>query len=70
MPNRKERAVLRKVEANKIDLLFLVAGAGILGFSPIFVKVAAVGPAVAGFYRVLIGGTILLILAAIKREVL
>ena len=47
-----------------------MAGAAILGFSPVLVNVASVGPAIAGFYRVLIGGGILLILAAIKREVL
>lgn len=70
MPERKERAGLRHGEVNKVDLLFLVAGAGILGFSPILVKAAAVGPAIAGFYRVLVGGTILLVLAAFKREVL
>ncbi len=62
MPKRKERAVLRKVDSNKIDFLFLVSGAMVLSFSPVFVTVAAVGPAIAGFYRVLIGGTILLIL--------
>lgn len=60
---------MKTISLNK-DLLFLVAGALVLGFSPVFVKVAAVGPAIAGFYRVLIGGIILLILSAIKREVL
>ena len=60
---------MKTISLNK-DLLFLVAGALVLGFSPVFVKVAAVGPAIAGFYRVLIGGLILLILSGIKREVL
>lgn len=60
---------MKTISLNK-DLLFLVAGALVLSFSPVFVKVAAVGPAIAGFYRVLIGGIILLILSAIKREVL
>ena len=60
---------MKTVSLNK-DFLFLVAGALVLSFSPVFVKVAAVGPAIAGFYRVLIGGVILLILSAIKREVL
>ena len=59
-----------KLEPNRTDFLYLIAGAAILGFSPVLVKVASVGPAIAGFYRVLIGGSILLILAAIKREVL
>lgn len=70
MPDRKARAGLPSLDSTKIDLLFLVAGASILGFSPVFVKVAAVGPAIAGFYRVLIGGSILLLLSALKREVL
>ena len=60
---------MKMISLNK-DLLFLVAGAFVLGFSPVFVKVAAVGPAIAGFYRVLLGGIILLILSVIKREVL
>lgn len=60
---------MKTISLNK-DLLFLVAGALVLSFSPVFVKVAAVDPAIAGFYRVLIGGIILLILSAIKREVL
>ncbi len=60
---------MKTISSNK-DLLFLVAGAFVLGFSPVFVKVAAVGPAIAGFYRVLIGGVILLLLSGIKREVL
>ncbi len=60
---------MKTISLNK-DFLFLVAGAIVLGFSPVFVKVAAVGPAIAGFYRVLIGGIILLILSGIKREVL
>ena len=60
---------MKTISLNK-DLLFLVAGALVLSFSPVFVKVAAVGPAIAGFYRVLIGGIILLILSGIKREVL
>ena len=70
MPAQREPAGLRHLDSKTIDLLFLVAGASILGFSPVFVKVAAVGPAIAGFYRMLIGGTILLVLAVIKREVL
>lgn len=70
MPEQREPAGLRRIDASTIDLLFLVAGASILGFSPVFVKVAAVGPAIAGFYRMLIGGVILLVFAIIKREVL
>ena len=46
----------------------MIAGACALAFSPIFVKLASVGPAIAGFYRMLIGGSILLILVLIKKE--
>ena len=70
MPKRTYLAGLRKLEPRKIDFLFLVAGASVLSFSPVFVNVAAVGPAIAGFYRVLIGGLVLLVVAGVKREVL
>ena len=46
----------------------MIAGACALAFSPIFVKLASVGPAIAGFYRMLIGGSILLVLVLIKKE--
>ena len=52
------------------DLNYMIAGACALAFSPIFVKLASVGPAIAGFYRMLIGGSILLILVLIKKETL
>ncbi len=54
----------------KTDLLFLIVGACTLSLSPVFVKLASVGPAVAGFYRMLIGGAILLLLAFFKKETL
>ena len=54
----------------KSDLLVLAGGAGMLSLSSVFVKLASVGPAVAGFYRMLVGGAILLLLTLIKREAL
>jgi drug/metabolite transporter (DMT)-like permease len=41
-------------------LAALVVGAALISFSPVFVKIAAVGPTAAGFYRTLFGGTALL----------
>ncbi len=48
---------------------FLVTiGAILISFSPVFVKISTVGPTLAGFYRTLIGGLVLLIIALIKQE--
>jgi drug/metabolite transporter (DMT)-like permease len=44
-------------------LVQLVAGASMISFSPVFVKLAHVGPTMAGFYRMLFGGVILLLLS-------
>jgi len=41
-------------------LIQLIAGATIISFSAVFVKLVHVGPTMAGFYRVLFGGLILL----------
>ena len=44
----------------------LGAGAALISFSSVFVKVAQVGPVAAGFYRVLFGGFFLLILVLVR----
>lgn len=49
-------------------LIQLIAGATIISFSAVFVKLAQVGPTMAGFYRVLFGGLILLAANSIKRD--
>jgi len=49
-------------------LLNLVLGATLISFSPVFVKLAHVGPTVAGVYRVLFGGISLLIFAIFRKE--
>jgi drug/metabolite transporter (DMT)-like permease len=41
----------------------VAVGAFLISFSPVFVKLADVGPAAVAFYRLLIGGVVLLILA-------
>jgi len=57
-----------KSPAKNTALLSLVFGAILISFSPVFVKLAHVGPTVAGVYRVLFGGISLLIYALIKKE--
>ena len=47
----------------------LVAGAILISFSGVWVKVCQVTPTVSAFYRVLFGGVFLLVAALIKREV-
>lgn len=51
-----------------VGYLQLGAGAALISFSAVFVKLAHVGPTTAGFYRVLFGGIMLLILLAVRRE--
>ena len=44
-------------------VIILIIGATLISFSAVFVKLAAVGPITAGFYRVLFGGVFLLLFA-------
>jgi len=46
----------------------MVAGAIMISFSAVFVKLAHVGPTVAGFYRMLFGGLILAVIVLARRE--
>jgi drug/metabolite transporter (DMT)-like permease len=46
----------------------VAAGALLLSFASVFVKVARVGPSAAGVYRMLVGGVVLLALALVRRE--
>jgi len=48
--------------------IFLLAGAIMISFSPVFVKLADVGPTVAGFYRMLFGGLLLLGIVIVRRQ--
>jgi drug/metabolite transporter (DMT)-like permease len=50
-------------------LLRLVLGAVMISFSGVWVKVSHVSPTVSAFYRVFIGGIILLCMAAVRGEV-
>ncbi len=47
-------------------VLTLTVGATLISFSAVFVKLAAVGPITAGFYRVLFGGIFLLLFAVAR----
>ena len=51
-----------------LGILQLVTGATMISFSPVYVKLAHVGPTVAGFYRMLFGGIILTAIVWIKGE--
>ena len=57
-----------KQQARLLGVLQLTIGAGMISFSAIFVKLAHVGPTMAGFYRVLFGGIILSGIVCVKRE--
>jgi len=48
----------------------LMIGATLISFSPVFVKLADVGPTMAGFYRNFFGGVFLLVWVVIRREAL
>jgi hypothetical protein len=48
--------------------LRLFAGALMISFSPVFVKLTSVAPTTSGFYRVLFGGVVLAIYLAITRR--
>ncbi|MDH3495902.1 MAG: DMT family transporter [Gemmatimonadota bacterium] len=46
----------------------VAAGAVLLSFAAVFVKLARVGPTPAGFYRMLVGAVVLFALAVVRRE--
>ncbi len=50
-------------------VFYLAAGAIMISFSGVWVKVAHVTPTIAGFYRVFFGGILLLMAAVWKREI-
>jgi drug/metabolite transporter (DMT)-like permease len=49
-------------------LAALVVGATLISFSPVFVRIASVGPTTAGFYRTLFGGLTLLAIVFARGE--
>ncbi len=53
---------------NNREYLALIIGASLISFSPVFVKIANVGPTMAGVYRNLFGAIFLLIYALALKE--
>jgi drug/metabolite transporter (DMT)-like permease len=51
------------------DTLMVLAGAVMISFSAVFVKIAHVGPTVSAFYRMAIGGVLLTIIALLTGRV-
>ena len=52
-------------EGNLRDILMVLAGAVMISFSAVFVKLAHVGPTVSAFYRMAIGGFLLMVIAVV-----
>ncbi|NIM98112.1 MAG: EamA family transporter, partial [candidate division Zixibacteria bacterium] len=50
---------IKKIPDRFVSVALLVVGASLISFSAVFVKLAEVGPTIAGFYRFLFGGLIL-----------
>lgn len=48
--------------------LLLLTGAVLISFAPVFVRLISLGPMATGFYRVSIGGLVLLGIAAVRKE--
>lgn len=48
--------------------ILLLIGAVLISFAPVFVRLTTVGPMATGFYRVAIGGAVLLVIAAVRKE--
>jgi drug/metabolite transporter (DMT)-like permease len=52
----------------RLNLIKLAAGAVIISFSGVWVRISLVTPSVSAFYRVFFGGIILLVMALMRRE--
>ncbi len=55
-----------RTKRTNVALLRVAAGAMLISFSPVFVRVAHVGPTTAAFYRMLFGGVGLAVLVALR----
>ncbi len=58
-----------KSQATRLAMLGLIVGAVLISFSGVWIKVAHVTPNVSAFYRVFIGGIVLLAAALYRREI-
>jgi drug/metabolite transporter (DMT)-like permease len=59
-----------KTKSDVRAIVQLLIGATMISFSPVFVRIADIGPTAAGFYRTLFGGLSLLIVVFARRDVL
>ena len=55
---------------NRVGIAQLMIGATVISFSPVFVKLAQVGPTAAGFYRTFFGSIFLLIVVLVRGDTL
>ncbi|MBC8392790.1 MAG: DMT family transporter [Deltaproteobacteria bacterium] len=62
------RKILKNTE--KLGAFEVLLGATMISFSGVYVKLAHVGPTVAGFYRVFFGGVLLCIIVFLKQDTL
>jgi drug/metabolite transporter (DMT)-like permease len=51
-----------------VGTIQVTVGAALISFTPVFAKLAHVGPTMAGFYRMLFGGILLVIILIARRE--
>jgi drug/metabolite transporter (DMT)-like permease len=56
-----------KLSSERLGLIVLIAGAAIIGLSPIFVRLSDAGPSATGFWRLAFAAPLLAILTAIER---
>ncbi|MCA9757521.1 MAG: DMT family transporter [Candidatus Eisenbacteria bacterium] len=59
---------MRAPEVRPSPTLLVVVGAVVISFSPVFVRIADVGPMTAGFYRTAFGAAALLVYTRARRE--
>lgn len=66
MMQNTDQVMLRSSE--RLAALKVMAGALMISFSGVYVKLAHVSPTVSGFYRVFLGGLVLLIIVILRRD--
>ncbi len=59
---------VRKISDRFVGVTLLVVGAILISFSAVFVKLTEVGPTMAGFYRFLFGGFILVAIVLLRGD--
>ena len=62
------RALIQTAPAPRRALIQMTAGAALISTTSILVRWAHVAPTVSGFYRMLFGGIMLLVLLLVRRE--